>query len=144
MSARSLSPLLLVPALLALAAMTLSGRRRLAAAPALPLLLDAPIDAEAEAVTDAEVVEAPAPAAERIDGALLLRVHVGETVDHGATMLILDRGEEFDVLRPQPGATDPGFVGFVLTPASVAGQARFWLEVGGTITEIIRPELLAL
>jgi hypothetical protein len=139
MSARLLSPLLLVPAILALAAMTLTGRRRLAAAPALPFLLDAPIEADAEEIADAEVVEAPAPAA----GALLLRVHVGETVDPDATMLILDRGEEFDVLRPLPGSTDPGYVGFRIAATALAGKARFWLEVDGSITELIQPELIA-
>ena len=67
-----------------------------------------------------------------------------DTVDPAATMLILDRGEEFDVLRPLPGSTDPGFVGFMLSAASVSGSARFWLEVDGTITELVRPELLAV
>jgi hypothetical protein len=138
---RLVSPLFLLPALMMLSILMLSGRRRPVAP--LPGLFLPPLPVDAPALMP------PIPAPERFYAvpageSMLLRVHIDQAVEQSETMLILDHDDELDVLHPLDGPSDHGAIGFRLPGRSIAEGARFWLEVSGRIVSLGSPEVLAV
>jgi hypothetical protein len=126
MPLRLLFTFLAAQALLFLAVLVLAGRRRPAPAP--PVLLPAaPVPARFEAVHTGESV--------------LLRVHLDGPVERGETMLILDDGDEIDVVRPLAGPAGRGAIGFALPGSRIGEDVRYWIEVGGDLLALGTPEL---
>ena len=68
---------------------------------------------------------------------VLLRVHTDRPLDGTDTRLIVHANGGMEVLRPLPGGGDA--IGFA-APAH-AGDARFWLEVGGRTLPLGSPVL---
>jgi hypothetical protein len=68
-------------------------------------------------------------------GSVLLRVHVAEPVDRADAMLIVDHGDEMDVVAPLEG-DDGAALGFLLDAAWIGGESRLLLNAGGVLSDL--------
>ena len=66
---------------------------------------------------------------------VLLRVHVESPVDPADAMLIVDHGDEMDVVAPLDGAAGDA-LGFLLDASWVGGESRLLLQAGGVLSEL--------
>ena len=66
---------------------------------------------------------------------VLLRVHTEEPVDPADAMLIVDSGEEMQVVAPLDGGNGSALA-FLLDASAVTGESRLVLNAGGVLSEL--------
>ncbi len=66
---------------------------------------------------------------------VLLRVHVAEPVDRADVMLIVDHGDEMDVVAPLDGGNGDA-LGFLLDAAWIGGESKLLLNAAGVQSDL--------
>ncbi len=66
---------------------------------------------------------------------VLLRVHVAEPVDRADVMLIVDHGDEMDVVAPLDGGNGDA-LGFLLDAAWIGGESKLLLNAAGVLSDL--------
>lgn len=66
---------------------------------------------------------------------VLLRVHVEQPVDPTDAMLIVDRGDEMEVVAPFDGGNGEALA-FLLEASAIAGDSRLVLNAGGVMQDL--------
>jgi hypothetical protein len=110
---------------------------------ALPAVIEIPAEpvafAAAEPVVDVDVPRAGLPAVEHFEAieagrSALLRIRTARAADPSGAVLVVDRGDEMDLLTALPTAMADGALGFACDRLLLDGDPTFWLQLeGGTV-----------
>jgi hypothetical protein len=74
----------------------------------------------------------------------LLRVHAGSGVDRRDAVLVVERGDELNLLRPIPSPMSGGSIGFACAGDLIDDDTDFWLQTSGATYALGAPRLRTL